>query len=104
VVVIVHDGGFAGNNNLSLNVREGFGKNSNRCRLLIFVCDSHKGFVLLLAYASIEAFGPSEIVGRVSPDVQGFLWVLDSGCIVMWGSRWGGRGNLVSRLAMWFVV
>jgi hypothetical protein len=58
----------------------------------------------LLAYASIEVVGPGQIFGRVSPDVQGFLWAWGSGCSDVWGSRWGGRGDLVGRLAMWFVV
>jgi hypothetical protein len=96
---------FAGNDNLSLNAREGLGENGNGCRLLVFAHDGHKGFILLLlAYASIEVFGPSEILVWVSPDIEGFLWARGSGCGDIWVSRWGGRGGLVSRLAMWFVV
>jgi hypothetical protein len=58
----------------------------------------------LLAYTSIEVVGPSQVFSWVSPDIQGSLWVWGSGCSDVWGSRWGGWGNLVSRLAMWFVV
>jgi hypothetical protein len=78
-IFIVLDGGFAGDDDLSLNAREGFGDNGDRCRLVVFARDGRKGFVSL-AYAGIEAFGPSEIFGWVSPDVQGFLWAWGSGC------------------------
>jgi hypothetical protein len=71
-IFIVLDGGFTGNNDLPLNMREGLGDNGNGCRLLVFACDSCKGFVLL-AYTSIEVFGPREIFNWVSPDAQGFL-------------------------------
>jgi hypothetical protein len=94
----------AGKEDLSLNVREGFGENGDRHRLLVFACDSCKGLVLLLAYTSIKAFGLGEIFSRVSPDVQGFLWAWGSRCSNTWGGRWGSRGGVVSRLAMWFVV
>jgi hypothetical protein len=60
-------------------VREGFGEDCDGRRLLVSACDSCKGLVLLLAYASIEAFSLGEIFAWVSPDVQGFLQV------------WGGR-------------
>jgi hypothetical protein len=102
-IFVVLDGGFTGNDDLSLNAREGLGDNGDRCRFLVFVHDGRKGFVLL-AYASVEAFGRSEFFGRVSPDVQGFLWAWGSGCGGTCGGRWGGRGGLVGRLAMWFVV
>jgi hypothetical protein len=82
----IGDFGIAGKEDLSLNPREGFGENGDGCRLLVFARDGCKGLVLLLAYASVEAFGPGEIFGWVSPDVQGFLRV--------WGSRrsdtWAG--------------
>jgi hypothetical protein len=58
----------------------------------------------LLAYAGVEAVSPRKVLGRVSPDVQGFLWSWGSGYSDAWGGRWGGRGSLVCRLAMWFVV
>jgi hypothetical protein len=103
-VVVVRDGGFAGDDDLSLNAREGLGENGDRHSLLVFVRDSHKGFVLLLVYASAEAFSPSEIFSQVSPDVQGFLWARGSRCGVMWGGMWGGRGSFVSRCAMWVAV
>jgi hypothetical protein len=32
------------------------------------------------------------------------MQVWGSGCSYMWGSRWGGRVSIVSRLAMWCVV
>jgi hypothetical protein len=67
------DTGIAGKEDLSLNAREGFGENGDGCRLLVFARDSCKGFVLLLVYASVEAFSLGEIFGWVSPDVQGFL-------------------------------
>jgi hypothetical protein len=41
-------------------MREGFG-DDDRYRLLVFVCNSCKWLVLLLAYASIEVFGLGEI-------------------------------------------
>jgi hypothetical protein len=69
----------AGNGDLSLKVREGFGEDGDRRRFLIFAHDGRKWFVLLLAYTSVEAFGPGKIFGWVSPDVQGCLWV--------WGCR-----------------
>jgi hypothetical protein len=59
---------------------------------------------MLLAYASVEAVSLRKVLGGVSPDVQGFLWVWGSGYSDTWGGRWGGRGRLVGRLAMWFVV
>jgi hypothetical protein len=96
--------GVIGKEDLSFNLEEGLGENGNRHRLLGFGCDSCKGFVLWLVYASIEAFRPGEIFGQVSPDVQGFLWVWGSRHIDVWGGRWGGRGSGVSRLAMWLVV
>jgi hypothetical protein len=102
-VFIILDGGFTGNDDLSLNAREGLGENGDGCRFLVFARDGRKGFVLL-AYISGEAFGPSQIFGRVSPDIQGFLRVWGSGCSDVWGSRWGGRGSFVGSLAMWFVV
>jgi hypothetical protein len=95
--------GFAGNDDLSLDARESLGDNGDGRRLFVFAHDGCEGFVLL-AYSSVEAFGPSGIFGRVSPDVQGFLWAWGSGCGCMWGGRWGGRVGLVSGLAMWFVV
>jgi hypothetical protein len=104
LIFIIGDTGSACNKDLSLNTREGFGENGDRYRLLVFARDSCKGLVLLLAYISIKAFGPCEIFSRVSPDVQGFLWVWGSRCGDMWGSRWGSRGSVIGRLAMWFVV
>jgi hypothetical protein len=98
------DAGIAGKENLSVTVREGFGENGDRCRLLDFVHDSCEGVVLLLVYAGVEAFSPGKIFGWVSLDVQGFLWPWGSRCSDTWGGRWGSRGNVVSRLAMWFVV
>jgi hypothetical protein len=71
-VFVILDGGFIGNDDLSLNAREGFRDNGDGRRYLVFTHDGHKGFVLL-AYASVEVFSPSEIFGQVSPDVQGFL-------------------------------
>jgi hypothetical protein len=65
--------GIVGKEDLSLNAREGLGENGDRYRLLVFARDSCKGLVFFLVYASIEAFSPGEIFGRVSPDVQGFL-------------------------------
>jgi hypothetical protein len=94
----------AGNEDLSLKVREGFGEDGDRHRFLIFARDSRKWFVLLLAYISVEAFSPGKIFGWVSPDVQGFLWVWGCRCSDSWGGWWGSRGSIISRLAMWFVV
>jgi hypothetical protein len=68
------------------------------------VRDGRKWFVLLLAYAGIEAFGPGEVFGRVSPDIQGFLWAWGCRRSGTWRGWWDGRGNVISRLAMWFVV
>jgi hypothetical protein len=68
LIFIILDGGFTGNDNLSLNVREGLGDNSDGYRLLVFIYDSHKRFILLV-YASIEAIGLSQIFSQVSPDV-----------------------------------
>jgi hypothetical protein len=56
------------NDDLSLNARESLGDNSDGCRLLGFVYDGCKRFVMLV-HASIEAFSPSKIFGWVSPDV-----------------------------------
>jgi hypothetical protein len=98
------DMGIAGKEDLSLNAREGFGENGDGRRLLVFARDGSKGFVLLLVYTSVEAFSPGEIFGRVSPDVQGFLSAWGSRRSDTWGGRWGGRGSVVGRLAMWFVV
>jgi hypothetical protein len=100
---VISDIGIAGNDDLSLNVREGLGEDSDGCRLLVFAHDSCKGLVLLLAYTSIEAFSLGEIFRQVSPDVQGFLWAWGSRYSDMWGGRWGGRGSVLGRLAMWFV-
>jgi hypothetical protein len=64
--------GVAGKEDLSLDVREGLGDDGDRCRFLVFARDGCKWLLLLLlllAYAGIEAFGPGEIFGRVSPDV-----------------------------------
>jgi hypothetical protein len=102
-IFVILDGGFAGNDDLSLNAREGLGDNGDGRRLLVFARDGCEGFVLLV-YSSIEAFGPSKIFGQVSPDVQGFLWARGSRCSDVWGGRWGGRGSFVGRHAMWFVV
>jgi hypothetical protein len=96
--------GIAGKEDLSLNSREGLGENGDGRRFLVFARDGRKGLVLLLAYASVEAFGPGEIFSQVSPDVQGFLWAWGCRCSDAWGCRWGGRGSVVSRLAMWLVV
>jgi hypothetical protein len=96
--------GIAGKEDLSLNVREGLGESSNGHGLLVVVHDSCKGLVLLSVHTSIEAFSPGKIFGWVSPDVQRFLWAWGSRCSNMWGSRWGSRGSIVGRLAMWFVV
>jgi hypothetical protein len=108
IVRIIHsidfgDVVFAGNDDLSLDLRESFVDNGDGRRLLVLACDGHKGFVLL-AYGSVEVFGPSEISDRVSADVQGFLWGWGSRCSDVWGGMWGGRGSLVSWLAMRFVV
>jgi hypothetical protein len=100
----IDDTGIGGNDDLSLNERGGFGENGDGRRLLVFARDCCKGLVLLLVYASIEAFSPGEFFGQVSPDVQGFLWAWGSRCSDAWGGRWGGRGSVAGRLAMWFVV
>jgi hypothetical protein len=102
-IFVIVDGGFAGNDDLSLNVRESLWDNGDRCRLLVFARDGRKRFVLL-AYTGIEAISPRQVLGPVPPDVQGFLWALGSGYSDTWVGRWGGWGGLVSRLAMWFVV
>jgi hypothetical protein len=94
----------AGNEDLSLNAREGLGEDGDRRRFLVFERDGRKWFVLLLAYASIEAFGPGKIFGWVSPDVQGILWAWGCRCSDAWGGWWGGRGSIIGGLAMWFVV
>jgi hypothetical protein len=99
------DVGIAGEEDLLLNSREGFGDNGNRYRFLVLVHDGCKGLVLLLlAYTSIQAFSPGEIFSQVSPDVQGFLWVWGCRYSDTWGGWWGGRGSVISRLAMWFIV
>jgi hypothetical protein len=98
------DSGIAGKEDLSLNAREGLGENSNRYRFLIFAYDSCKWLVLLLAYASVEAFRLGKVFGWVSPDVEGFLWAWGCSCGDMWGGWWAGRGSIITRLAMWFVV
>jgi putative lipase involved disintegration of autophagic bodies len=59
----IGNSGIAGKEDLSLNAREGFGENGDGCRLLVFAYDSCKGLVLLLAYASVEAFSPGGIFG-----------------------------------------
>jgi hypothetical protein len=100
---IIGDIGIAGNEDFPLDAPESIGDNGDGCRLFVFAHDSRKGFVLL-AYYSIEAFGPSKIFSQVSPDVQGFLWAWGSGCSNVWSGRWGSRSSIVSRLAMWFVV
>jgi hypothetical protein len=98
------DMGIAGKEDLSLNSREGFGDNGDRHRFLVFARDSCKGLILLLllllAYASIEAFGPSGVFSQVSPDLQGFLWAWGSRCSDTWGGWWGSRGSVIGRLAM----
>jgi hypothetical protein len=100
--------GIAGKEDLSLNSREGFGDNGDRCRFLVFAHDSRKGLILLLllllAYASIEVFSPSGVFSRVSPDIQGFLWAWGCRWSDTWGGWWGGRGSIIGWLAMWFVV
>jgi hypothetical protein len=68
----IGDMGFTGDDDLSLDVRESLGDNGVRHRFLVFACDSHKRFVLLV-HAGIEVFGPSQIFSWVSPDIQGFL-------------------------------
>jgi hypothetical protein len=95
----------AGKEDLSLNAREGLRENGDRCRLLVFACDGCKGLVLLLlVYASIEAFSPGKVFSQVSPDVQVILWAWGCRRSDAWGGRWGSRGNIVGGLAMWFVV
>jgi hypothetical protein len=96
--------GIAIEEDLSLNVRESLGENGDGPRLLIFAYDSCKGLILLLVYTGIEAFSPGKIFSQVSPDVQGFLWAWGSRCSDPCSGRLGGRGSIVSRLAMWFVV
>jgi hypothetical protein len=98
------DVGLAGKEDLSLDAREGLGDDGDRCRFLVLAHDGRKWFVLLLAYTGVEAFGPGEVFGWVSPDVQGFLWAWGCGCIDTWGSWWGGRSSVIGRLAMWLVV
>jgi hypothetical protein len=97
--------GIAGKEDLSLDAGEGLGDNGDWCRFLVFAHDSHKWLLLLmLAYTGIEAFGLGEIFGWVSPDVHGFLWVWGCRCSDMWGSWWGSRGSIISRLDMSLVV
>jgi hypothetical protein len=105
LMFVIGNTGIAGKEDLSLNTREGFGENGNRHRLHVFTRDSCKGLVLLLlAYASVEAFSLCEVFGQVSPDLQGSLWAWGSRCSNVWVGRWGGMGSVVGRLAMWFVV
>jgi hypothetical protein len=102
---VIDDPGIAGNDGFPLDAWESLGENGDGCRLLLFAHDGCKGlFLLLLAYASVEAFGPGENFGRVSPDIQGFLWAWGSRHSDVWCGRWGGRGSVVGRLSMWFVV
>jgi hypothetical protein len=102
--IIFGDVGFTGNDDLSLDARESLGDNGDGCRLLVVARDSCIWFFVLLAYAGVEAISPRKVLGRVSPDVQGFLWAWGSGYSDTWGGMWGGRGSLVGRLAMWLVV
>jgi hypothetical protein len=66
--IVLGNLGFASNDDFSLDAGEGIGDNGGRRRLLVFAGDGCEGFVLFV-YSSIEAFGPSEIFGHVSPDI-----------------------------------
>jgi hypothetical protein len=89
------DMGIAGKEDLSLNVREGFGENGDGRRLLVFARDGCKGLVLLLAYTSVDAFSLGEIFGQVPQMSRGFCGRGAAG-VVTRGAAGGAAGVVLS--------